>query len=113
MRTYDPVTSARGVEHFNAGAVQSIACLQPGVGYVARWREPEHFEIKLSFNAQRRRWIIRCTCSPGWGCAHGYAALARLRDGAGDKAGSEEAARRCAAIAKKPGICRARSAPSA
>lgn len=45
--------------------------------------------------------------------AHGFAALARLRDAAGDKGGSEEAARRCEAIAKKPGICRAGSAPSA
>ena len=45
------MAAARGVEHFNAGAVASIACLQPGTGHLARWRELENIEVKLVFNA--------------------------------------------------------------
>lgn len=44
--------------------------------------------------------------------AYGFAALARLREEAGDKAGGLAAAKRCEAIAKKPGICKARGGAS-
>lgn len=35
----------------------------------------------------------------------GYAALARLRNGSGDKSGSEQALKRCAAMAKSDSLC--------
>lgn len=45
--------------------------------------------------------------------AHGYAALAKLRDAAGNKEGSEAAAKKCESMAKDPGICRGPGGPSA
>lgn len=44
--------------------------------------------------------------------AQGYAALARLREAAGDKEGTAAALKRCESMAKSPGVCRASAAPS-
>jgi hypothetical protein len=44
---------------------------------------------------------------------HGYAALARLRALAGDKTGSDAAAKRCEGIAKKPDVCKVSAGASA
>ncbi len=68
----------RGLELSNAGAVQSLTCLEPGTVFLARVQGGGTYEVNLAYDGKARQWMNLCSCPIGWGCMHAYAAFKEL-----------------------------------
>jgi hypothetical protein len=75
LASFDPRTRKKGESYFRGGAVESLACNEPGRAYSAWVLGSLKYEVSVYFVDG---WDSDCSCPVGYECKHIYAALKQL-----------------------------------
>jgi superfamily II DNA or RNA helicase len=76
LRSFDNRTRKKGESYFRSGAVESIACQEPGRAYSASVLGGDLYQVSFFYDAGA--WDADCSCPVGYECKHAYAAWKKL-----------------------------------